>query len=82
MAKKPQSQEKPDFSALMCGIQYLDECLRRGVVVGIYEDSKAVSDEDIDKALKNVMAKIADLRREMEIASRMYRRYTGVELIH
>jgi hypothetical protein len=52
----PPPSEKIDYSPLIRSIQYLDEVLKRGVVIGVYEDSMEVSDEDVKRALVNVTA--------------------------
>jgi hypothetical protein len=67
-----------DFSPLIRACMYLDECLKRGVVVGVYEDSLEVSDEDIRKALANVQAQIANVREDMERLARTITRVTQV----
>ena len=62
--------EKIDFSPLLRAIMYLDEALKRGVVIGVYEDSREVSDEDVSKALLNVNSKMAETRSELERLAR------------
>lgn len=66
-----------DVSPLIRTIQYLDEVLKRGVVIGIYEDSKEVSDEDIHKALTAVRCAIGAVRTDMEMTLRSVARVTG-----
>jgi hypothetical protein len=67
-----------DVSPLIRTIQYLDEVLKRGVVIGVYEDSKEVSDEDIHKALTRVRASMAECVVDMERAMRSVARISGV----
>jgi hypothetical protein len=66
-----------DVSPLIRTIQYLDEVLKRGVVIGVYEDSKEVSDEDIHKALTAVRCAIGAVRTDMEMTLRSVARATG-----
>jgi hypothetical protein len=60
------SREQPDYSPLIRSIQYLDEVLKRGVVIGVYEDSMEVSDEDVKKALVSVTAHLDNCKVAME----------------
>jgi hypothetical protein len=63
-------EDRPDYSALIRAIQYLDEVLKRGVVVGVYEDSMEVSDEDIKRALVSVNSHLDNATAAMEKAAR------------
>jgi hypothetical protein len=67
-----------DVSPLIRTIQYLDEVLKRGVVIGIFEGSMEVSDEDITKALKAVRGAMSDTILEMERGLRAVARVSGV----
>jgi hypothetical protein len=58
----PGQKEAVDISALMRALIHLDQSLKQGIVIGIYEDSMDVSDEDITKALTGV-------RREIELTA-------------
>jgi hypothetical protein len=60
----------PDHSALLRALMYLDEALKRGVVIGVYENSLEVSDEDIRKALIHVNELLAETTRAMEMLAR------------
>lgn len=70
MKRTDRGVDKPDYSALIRCIQYLDEVLKRGVVVGVYEDSMEVSDEDIKKALRSVNGELDNCTQAMEKAAR------------
>lgn len=70
MKRTDRGADKPDYSALIRCIQYLDEVLKRGVVVGVYEDSMEVSDEDIKKALLSVNNHLDNCTAAMERAAR------------
>lgn len=59
-----------DVSPLIRTIQYLDEVLKRGVVVGVYENSMEVSDEDIVKAMVRVRAELKSTTEVMEQSMR------------
>jgi hypothetical protein len=61
---------KVDYSPLLRAIMYLDEVLKRGVVIGVYEDSREVSDEDIKRALTNVNSLLAGTRDEIDKLAR------------
>jgi hypothetical protein len=61
---------KVDIAPLLLAVQQLDETLKRGVVIGIYEDSMEVSDEDIIVALKQVKAAMIDLSETLEKLTR------------
>jgi hypothetical protein len=67
-----------DVSPLIRTIQYLDEVLKRGVVIGIFEGSMEVSDEDIRKALSAVRSAMEACANDMERALRTVARVTGV----
>lgn len=67
---------QPDYSPLLRAIMYLDEALKRGVVIGVYEDSKEVSDEDVRKALIGVNQLLAETTANMEKLSRSIVRVT------
>lgn len=68
--RDPGKPEKPDYSPLIRAVMYLDECLKRGVVIGVYEDSMTVSDEDVQKALTNVRRQIDATITDMERLAR------------
>jgi hypothetical protein len=70
--------EKPDYSPLLRAIMYLDEALKRGVVVGVYENSMEVSDHDIEKALKNVRHQMDLTIETMERTARAVSRVTAL----
>lgn len=65
-----------DYSALIRCIQYLDAVLKRGVVVGVYEDSMEVSDEDIKKALTSVNTHLDNCTAAIEKTARAITRAT------
>jgi hypothetical protein len=67
-----------DVSPLIRTIQYLDEVLKRGVVIGVYEDSMQVSDEDVHKALTAVRSAMQACSTDMERCLRSAARLTGV----
>lgn len=67
-----------DVSPLIRTIQYLDEVLKRGVVIGIFEGSMEVSDEDILKALTAVRAEMRKTTDVMELSMRAIARVSGV----
>jgi hypothetical protein len=69
-------EKPPDYSPLLRAIMYLDEALKRGVVVGVYQDSLEVSDEDIRKALVQVNSLMAETSRGMEQLARAITRAT------
>ncbi len=76
MKRTEHKAEEPfDLSALIRVVQYLDETLKRGVVVGVYEDSLEVSDEDIRKALLKVNAAIEVTVSHMEKLARSVTRF-------
>ncbi len=66
-----------DLSAVIRVVQYLDETLKRGVVIGVYEDSMEVSDEDIRKALLKVNSAIEVTVSHMEKLARSIARFHG-----
>jgi hypothetical protein len=66
--------QRIDFSNLVQAIHHLDECLKRGVAIGVYEDSLEVSDEDIKKALVNVRAQLDNTIETMEKLARVITR--------
>jgi lauroyl/myristoyl acyltransferase len=76
MKRTVRGEAAPDYSPLLRAIMYLDEALKRGVVIGVYEDSKEVSDEDVRKALIGVNALMAQTTAEMEKLSRAIVRVT------
>lgn len=60
-----------DTSALIRSIQYLDEVLKRGLVIGIYvEGSLEVTDEDIAKAIVHVNGLLAETARLIDVNAR------------
>jgi len=61
---------QPDYSPLIRAIQYLDGALQRGIVIGVYQDSREVSDEDIAAALIRVNNLLAATRDEIEKTTR------------
>ncbi len=78
MTKRSESRAEPlDVSPMIRSIQYLEEVLRRGVVVGVYQDSMQVEDADIERALKNVQSHIANLTVDMERALKVANRLNG-----
>ncbi len=68
-------EEPFDIASVIRTVQYLDEALKRGVVVGVYEDSMEVSDEDIKKALHAVNAAIDVTIDHMEKLARSITRF-------
>jgi hypothetical protein len=66
--------QRIDFSNLINAIMLLDECLKRGVVLGVYEDSLEVSDEDIKQALTSVRAQLDNTIETMEKLARVMTR--------
>lgn len=66
-----------DISPLIRAIQFLDEALKRGVVIGVYEDSMEVSDEDVWKAIGGVKLALTTLTNDMERTLRMANRVAG-----
>jgi hypothetical protein len=66
-----------DVSPLIRTIQFLDEVLRRGVVIGVYQDSMEVSDEDVHKALTAVRSAMDACNTDMERFLRSIARVTG-----
>ncbi len=66
-----------DLSAVIRVVQYLDETLKRGVVIGVYENSMEVSDEDIRKALLKVNSAIEVTVSHMEKLARSIARFQG-----
>lgn len=73
--RTPPEMPKPDISELLRATMFLDEALKRGVVVGIFEGSMEVSDEDIHRACTAVrqalVALTTDLDRMLATASRV-----------
>jgi hypothetical protein len=55
----------PDIAALVAAITYLDGALKRGLVIGVYEDSMEVSDEDIVKAASHVRERLIEVAEAM-----------------
>lgn len=66
----------PDYSPLLRALMYLDECLKRGVVVGIFEGSMEVSDEDLERAMRNVRHQLELTTESMERCARALTRAT------
>lgn len=63
--------ERPfDYAPLIGAVRSLDEALRRGVVIGVYEGSMEVSDEDIAKALVHVNGLLAETARLIDVNAR------------
>lgn len=55
-----------DVSPLIRTVQYLEEVLKRGIVVGVEDDTVVIKDAaDVNKALTLVQARIADVHRDM-----------------
>ena len=77
MKRTEHPPEAFDLSAVIRVVQYLDEVLKRGVVIGVYEDSLEVSDEDVRKALVNVNAGIQSTIDHMERLARSITRFQG-----
>jgi len=73
--------ERPDYSPLIRAIQYLDEVLKRGVVIGVYEDSLEVSDEDVKRALIAVTAQMDNCTVAMEKTMRSIARIQPSSII-
>jgi hypothetical protein len=69
-SRREAAPDKLDVAPLIRTVQYLDAVLKRGVVVGVYEDSKEVSDEDITKALTETRRQIGMTIDELERLAR------------
>jgi hypothetical protein len=70
--------EKIDYSPLIRSIQYLDEVLKRGVAIGVYEDSMEVSDEDVKRALVSVTSHLDNCKLAMEQTLRTVARVSHI----
>jgi hypothetical protein len=56
-----------DVAPLLRAIQYLDEALKRGVVIGIFDGSMEVSDEDITKGCASVKRHLNQVRDDLDL---------------
>lgn len=64
-------REPIDVSPLIRTVQFLDEVLKRGIVVGVVDEKVVITDDaDVQKALTAVQTRIGELHRDMTMLLR------------